>query len=317
MEETKEINLLKILLYIILTIAVVIGMVFFIRSGMARGRELQQQRLEAQAAQEAADAAAAAAEAAFRADILHKLESRVDPASVTGNKAIAVVYEDTLKNKAVFNSEYVPESYRTEDPSQVRYIIRIVKDKDMVGTYTNGGGFAWKYHFYLTLIDLKEEAMLHSEDMFGGDPPATVTSKDGFSHTGSEPSLERITAWAQEKIQLGVTEESERLWITVHANIPDSWPDPFCAATDDDWGVFGEDGTKNGIASRKMKKDGDWYVVDVPNWTETVRFYSNPELSDPKTSEDTKIYGDDDLWLIVSETDGSVRKDRDAAKANQ
>ena len=309
----KKISPLKTVLLIVVMIAVVFVTVRIVQVCIAQHEENVRLAQEAQAAAELA-----AAEAAMKEDMLHLLTDRVDPASITGDKAVAVVYEESIKNISTFSTRYVPEEYRTTDASQVRYLIRLVKDKDMAGVYSNGGGVAWRYHFKLTLIDLKEEAILDYEDMFGGEPPAYVSSEDGFSHAGSEPELDRIYGWVREKIQLGYTEESEKLWITIHAQVPASWGEVYCKATEyGDWGVFGENGKKNGIEYKKMEKDGDWYVVDVPNWVVSLWFSTNPELPDVKISEEEKHYSDNDTWLVVSETDGRIREDYNAAKANQ
>lgn len=62
-----------------------------------------------------------------------------------------------------------------------------------------------------------------------------------------------------------------------------------------------------------MEEHGGWYRIDVPVWANVIFFSTNPELSDPKVSEEEKIYGDDDAWFVVS-NDGSVRKDYQAGK---
>ena len=281
--------------------------------GLIRGiidfsKEQKQQALEEQAAAEQM-----AEEAALKETMQKFLDCRMDPAAITGDKAIAAIYEDENAVRAVFRTDYVPEDYRTKDADEVRYIVKVVKRTQMVGIYSNGGGTALKYHFEVSVIDLKEDAILNSESFFGGDPPSAVTSEDGYRHVGSEPDAAEITEWVLTQIRQGVTEDSRNLWRTVHVKVPASWPQVFCEARDGDLGVFGESELRSGQAHKQMEKDGKWYVVDVPTWADTLKFTTDPEGEAAMTSEEEKVYYDEDVWLIVQE-DGRVRTDLDAGK---
>lgn len=271
-------------------------------------KEQKQQELEEQAV-----AAQLAEEAALKETMQKFLYFRQDPATITGDKAIAAIYDDEGAVWATFRTDYVPEDYRTKDADEVRYIVKVVKGTQMVGVYSNGGGMALKYHFKVTVIDLKEDAILNSESFFGGDPPAAVTSEDGYRHVGPEPDAAVITEWVLTQIRQGVTGDSRNLWRTVHVKVPASWSQVFCEARDGDLGVFGETKQRSGQAYKKMEKDGDYYVVDVPTWADTFKFTTDPEQADAKTSEEDKVYYDEDVWLIVHE-DGRVRTDLDAGK---
>ena len=304
----KPISFWGVVKIVLWTVVIVLFGTAFVSAVIRHVGEQAQQAQEEQAA-----AAQLAEEAALKEDMQKFLDSRIDPATITGDKAIAAVYDDGNAVWAAFRTDYVPEGYQTKDADEVRYIIKVVKGTDIVGIYSNGGGTAVRWHFKVSVIDLKEEAILASDSFFGGDPPSSVSSEDGYRHTGSEPDAAKITEWVLTQIRQGVTEDSRNLWRTVHVKVPASWPQVFCEARDGDLGVFGESKKRSGQTHKKMEKDGEYYVVDVPTWADTLAFTTDPEQEDALTSEEDKVYYDEDVWLIVRE-DGQVRTDYDADK---
>jgi len=117
-----------------------------------------------------------------------------------GEKAVVLMrevhYERGLRKYPAdwhCNKKYIPDSYKTNNPDEVRYIVYINKYRSSVGSYTNKG-FAARIDFNVSVIDRTTGEVLENK-VFGGDgPPSEIPSSQGGG-VGSEPSRNDIMSW--------------------------------------------------------------------------------------------------------------------------
>lgn len=107
-----------------------------------------------------------------------------------GQKAIAIM-------DGMYTKMYIPQLLRTDDPTQVRYVLHITKHTEHVGMYYNypmgRQGDAYQYIYTVELEDLATGQIIAIESFEGGDPPSS--SSDGKDHYGSPPSTQTIMDW--------------------------------------------------------------------------------------------------------------------------
>ena len=141
-----------------------------------------------------------------RSDMNKKMLSLRDEAyrcSESADKAITLMFSPTNSNSGDFTTEFIPDDLKTEDATQVRYLVKINADYYLSGNYvtangTNtGGAFRWRYD--ITLIDLLDGTTIAEDSIAGSSPPSET--KHG-TDIGERPSDERIIAWIRDNIAL-------------------------------------------------------------------------------------------------------------------
>lgn len=127
-----------------------------------------------------------------------------DGSLVTGDQAVCLEYEDGHEDEAVFTKDHVPEAYLTEEPDEVRYVIRYVKGKTVVGTYSVNesmapfGGDAYRLWALVSIEDLKTGETLDQMHFTGSEPPDSIEveyGRFGGSASGDPPDEKEIELW--------------------------------------------------------------------------------------------------------------------------
>lgn len=262
---------------------------------------------EAQAAARAEEEAAAA-EAAFQ-EAMGVLRASVDPETVTGDKAVAIVFEGRKDRVGVYTTDLVPETVRTEDPGAVRYLIRCIKGSEEVGYYT-GGTPAFRRTFTVEVEDLKQGQILNSKVFLGGEPPR-VLEEGKNTNIGSDPDVAEIHEWVTEQIARGTSVDCERSRVNIYVQVPEGWGEVYLGYIDRYY-------PEEGVSSRcvPMERDGEWYVLTVPGWAERIFVSSDPRLLGEEGYHSTEAYRGDkskdpnaegrDLWIRVLATEKDV-----------
>lgn len=254
----------KLILGLVLTVAMIVGLVFFVKAGIAR----EEERIRIAQEEEAA-------RIAFQEGMA--MAVKASPEGITGNKAVAIFYEDNNDAEGEFTSDYVPDAYKTDDPAQVRFVISRREGSELVGYYNGGGGSAHRHMYTLEVQDLLLGSAMQ-EVFYGGQPPMTITVKEGESraHYGSTPNEEAITEWllaTLEQMQNPVEATQETL---PPETVPQETEDPAAAATSSD--SLGEVlerantllGRDYGFSPESLK---DW-LMEVDNYSEEEADYA-------------------------------------------
>ena len=87
--------------------------------------------------------------------------------------------------------------------------------------------------------------------------------------------------------------------VTVYAQVPDDWAEPCC------WAWSAPDGT-NAFASwpgEALTRDGDWYVVEVPGWINSVIINGN---AGSVQTGDLSVEAGKDIWVVVTDPENAV-----------
>lgn len=255
---------------------------------------------EAQAAARAEEEAAAA-EAAFQ-EAMGVLRASVDPEAVTGDKAVAIVFEGRKDRVGAYSTAYVPEALRTEDPAAVRYLIRCIREKTDFGIYDNGKA-ALRWEYTVEVVDLKQDQLLNSNVFLGAEPPK-VLQEGKNSNIGTAPAMDPILSWIEEQIARGTPVDCLKTWVDVYVQVPEGWGEVYLGYLDDYY-PEGE-----GVSyCRKMEKAGQWYVLTVPGWARKIYVSSDPRLVGEEGYHSTEASSKDkfrnpeaegkDLWIRV------------------
>lgn len=255
---------------------------------------------EAQAASQAAEEAAAS-EAAFQ-EAMGALMASADPETITGDKAVAIVFEGRKDRVGVYSTEYVPEALRTEDPAAVRYLIRCIREKIGIGIYDNGKA-ALQWEYTVEVVDLKLDQLLNSNAFLGSEPPK-VLQEGKNSPIGTEPDMVRIHGWIEEQIARGTPVDCLKSWVDVYVQVPEGWGEVYLGYLDD----YYPEGEGFSYC-RKMEKEGQWYVLTIPGWARKIYVSSDPRLVGEEGYHSTEASSKDkfknpeaegkDLWIRV------------------
>ena len=255
---------------------------------------------EAEAAQQAAQR--------FQEDMAAAMSS-VDPAAVTGDKAVSIVFESRKDRVGVYGADLVPETIRTEDPGAVRYLIRCIKGSKEVGYYT-GGTPAFRRTFTVEVEDLKQGQILNSKVFLGGEPPR-VLEKGKNTNVGSDPDAAEIHEWVMEQITRGTSVDCEKSRVNIYVQVPEGWGDVYLGYIDKDY-------PEEGVSSRcvPMEREGEWYVLTIPGWAEKIYVCSDPRLLGEEGYHSTEAYRGErskdpdaagrDLWIRVLDMEKNV-----------
>lgn len=117
-----------------------------------------------------------------------------------------VLYDE---DEGVFLHNIVPSEYEANAAWEVANVIKLRKDKDLVGTYSFAGSsrgissWAYRHEYIFSLMDTDMETVLYESTVYGGDPPRTVKSgyKYEMEHFGSEPTKDQMQAACEELIR--------------------------------------------------------------------------------------------------------------------
>ena len=221
----------------------------------------------------------------------------VVPDNIKGDKAACIVIPREVYLTHVSLDE-VPEELRTSDPSQVRYIIRIYKYKEIVGQYMSGGSIsdmAYQWHYVVEVEDLKLNGFLDAKEFLGSEPPDTIST--GESPVGSEPDAEEINAWIVETVSKGFVDKYPLL-----IKVPEGWGTPFVEYRD----------YKSLTSKWKTKQlipDGEWYSIMLPSSVSELTVTTHPHTAGTEdyhvTLENFRTYQHTG-WIIVEDLDGNA-----------
>ena len=123
-----------------------------------------------------------------QSEAYHQTMSVLDTMSQVSSQADkAVTYTEDQ-----YSTYRVPTELQAETPEEVRYVIHLVQDEELVGRYSNGmGGFRHVYRF--EIVDLSTGEIIAARDFTGGSPPSSTTKST--PQYGSLPSREDSDSW--------------------------------------------------------------------------------------------------------------------------
>lgn len=224
-----------------------------------------------------------------------------DPTSVavTGDKVICYYKDLSKQTEGTFSDRYVPEDYLASTPEEARYILYCSYGSSLVGTYTGGGGSAFKRWVKVEILDRATDTVIGTNEFTGGNPPSTV--KSGGAHYGSEPSLTKIHEWILSVINDNVTrapaDNTSDDTITVCAQVPSDWSNPGCWVWSSE---TGEDAFEAWPGESMAYNDG-WYTISVPAWINYVIINANNGSSQ---TADLPVESGRDVWVVVTDSGG-------------
>ena len=120
-----------------------------------------------------------------------KISSYVCPDSAS--KAVTLKIIPGEIPSGIFTKEYLPNDHTTDDPAEVRYIIRCTANKKVYGEYVSGG-IAYQYSYDVQIVDLLSSQIIAEKSFLGSTPPFSVPANSG-DHCGNPPRSETIQAW--------------------------------------------------------------------------------------------------------------------------
>ena len=135
----------------------------------------------------------------YHEDFYSVIESYIaDGTQVDGEKAVSLIVD----GDSLYSDDYVPEEYRTDDPEEVRYLIRCVRGSTVVGYYS-GGGVGTRPWVEVTIEDLKTGKSLGQKTFNGGEPPKSISVEPGEtkSRSGTQPSYKEISTWILDMLE--------------------------------------------------------------------------------------------------------------------
>lgn len=255
---------------------------------------------EAPAASETAapeEAGRSAEEIAFEEGVYAVLNNVV-PDNINGDKAALIVIPDSAYETHV-SLEGCPEELRTNDPSQVRYIIRIYKNKEIVGQYMSGYSItdmAYQWRYVVEVEDLKLNGCLDAKEFLGAEPSNTISTGD--SPVGAEPDAGEINAWIIETISKGELVDKYPLLVRV----PEGWGTPYVNYRDymsltSKW------------KTKQLIPDGEWYCIMLPSSVSELTVTTHPHTAGTDsyhvTQENFRTY-QHTCWIIVEDLAGNA-----------
>lgn len=153
------------------------------------------------------------------------------------------------------------------------------------------------------------EAMVEGEDgWFTGKAPTWVNSliingNEGTVQT-SDVTIEGKELWitVYEDLTYDLSYEDPNKAvpnITVYAQVPADWANPCC------WAWSAPDGTNafNAWPGEALTQDGDWYVIEVPGWINSVIINGN-EGSVQTT--DLSVEAGKNVWVVVTDAENAA-----------
>ncbi len=255
---------------------------------------------EAPAASETAapeEAGRSAEEIAFEEGVYAVLNNVV-PDNINGDKAALIVIPDSAYETHV-SLEGCPEELRTSDASQVRYIIRIYENKEIVGQYMSGSsisGMAYQWRYVVEVEDLKLNGIVDTKEFHGSEPPKII--KSGESPEGSKPDEAEINTWIIETISKGELVDKYPLLVRV----PEGWGAPYVNYRDymsltSKW------------KTKQLIPDGEWYCIMLPSSVSELTVTTHPHTAGTDsyhvTQENFRTY-QHTCWIIVEDLAGNA-----------
>ena len=233
---------------------------------------------------------------------------------VTGDKAVTMLY-DSGEHFGYFTDEYVPESLRTMDPAQVRYVIRRVEDAEYVGSYSNNVA-ALRMVYTVEVMDLQRNLILGTKKFEGGDPPATLPEGAKNGNIGSAPSEEEIEAWILKVVGEEPAEDAPKMYVTVNVRVPEGWGVPYVSFFNDYDPAIKEYGAVR--FNWGTEKNGEWYTVMIPSWATDIGVNTDPTLPGTDGWHETAVEDrldteGKDLWITVLDLEGTLEFSRGPA----
>lgn len=222
----------------------------------------------------------------------------VVPDNIKGDKAACIVVPEDVYLTHVSLDE-VPEELRTSDPSQVRYIIRIYKNKEIVGQYMSGSSIsdmAYQWHYTVEIEDLKLNGIVDTKEFHGSEPPEII--KSGESPEGSKPDEAEINTWIIETISKGELVDKYPLLVRV----PEGWGTPYVNYRDymsltSKW------------KTKQLIPDGEWYCIMLPSSVSELTVTTHPHTAGTDsyhvTQENFRTY-QHTCWIIVEDLAGNA-----------
>ena len=232
----------------------------------------------------------------------------VDADSITGSKAIALIFDGKKDREGVYSTDLVPEELRTEDAGEVRYLIRCIEDREQVGYYSSGSA-ALRWTYFVEVVDLKQDQVLNSAVFTGSNPPA-VLPEGSKNNVGERPDTAPILSWINSQVSRGTPIDCEKTQVCIYAQVPDGWGPVWLGYIDRYSPVEG--GSR---FTFEMEKQGDWYVLTVPGWVTDLSICNEPwERGSDGWHTTPDLGGPDaqmrDLWLQVQDLDGNMASSR-------
>ncbi len=134
--------------------------------------------------------------AAYDEQIRAGLESMPSLDFMTGGGLVAY---NTADKRYV--DQYIPDSLKPSDPADVRGVVRFSYGEVKVGTYSTGGGGAYKRTIEVSIYDAVTGSMFPGAyiTIQGGDPPGTVSGPAMSNRYGSYPSESEVKNWISRK----------------------------------------------------------------------------------------------------------------------
>ena len=153
------------------------------------------------------------------------------------------------------------------------------------------------------------EAMVEGEDgWFTGKAPTWINS---LIINGNEGTVQTeditiegkelwITVYEDLTYELSYEDPNKAVPnITVYAQVPADWADPCC------WAWSAPDGT-NAFTSwpgEALTQDGDWYVIEVPGWINSVIINANEGTVQ---TSDLSVEAGKDVWVVVTDPENAT-----------
>ena len=221
-----------------------------------------------------------------------------DPSKITGNKAATFVPDPNNPGYVQVSMEVTPESLRTENPSEVRYLIRRTEYAEIVGQYetsTSITGMAYQWRYVIVVEDLLNNGTLDAAEFWGGEPPEVKTSEE--SAYGTRPDEAEINAWIIQTINNFVFVDKATLYVKV----PEGWGAPYVEYND-------SKSLTGSLQIDPLITNGDWYTVIIPKWASELIVTSFPgdrgKDNYHSTTEPFEM-PDGDAWIIVHDSEGN------------
>ena len=124
----------------------------------------------------------------------------IKPKDVAGEKAVALLrevhYTRTFRSHPVdwnCSNDYIPDTLKTNQPNEVKYIVYVNIYREKMGEYTNNS-VGSRVDYYVHIIDRTNGEVIESQLFKGGAPPSTISSSQGGA-VGSKPAESNIIEW--------------------------------------------------------------------------------------------------------------------------
>ncbi len=117
----------------------------------------------------------------------------------SGDKMFTYIFDD---DGYLFTSDYVPSERIASRPEDARVVVFIEKQKQLVGSYTDGGD-AYRQVYDVKLIILNTWKTVVQKSFTGGKPPESKSAGKSKSACGDAPKEKDIIEWIEKEIDKG------------------------------------------------------------------------------------------------------------------